>query len=273
MKNLIAIALLLFTIKMNAQDIIKLKNGSEIKGAVIEITSDQVKFKKTQEGPIYTMAKTDIEMITYQNGKQETFTEAKAPATAATTATSTTTAKEDDALEPVKRYGGPRLGFTVLGPGTSNDKMDNLFNRRVNPVITQFGWQFETRIFTLKDGSSGLVEFVPMIGGLEQGLFLPSATGLIGFRTKSGIELGMGPSISLGGASVVFAAGASFKAGKVTFPVNLVFLPSITKTTLPSTNYVYDPATNTSIMTTIPGVTSHSGYRVSLVIGFNSRKD
>ncbi len=269
MKNLIIIiTLFLFSLKVSAQDIIKLKNGSEIKGAVTEITNDQVKFKKTQDGPVYTMDKSDIEMITYQNGKQETF----ATQNPASSPAPSTPVANDEMLDPAKHYGGPRIGFTILGNGTSTEKLNSIWGRKVNPVISQFGWQFESRIFTLNNGSTGLVEFVPMIGGLEQGLFIPSASAMIGFRTAKGFELGMGPTLSLGGSGLVFAAGASYKVGKVTFPINLVFSPSITKTTLPSTQSVYDPTTNQTTYQNIPSITSHSGFRLSLVIGFNSRK-
>jgi hypothetical protein len=159
--------------------------------------------------------------------------------------------------------------MTYLGVGTSREKIAEAFNRGdITPWISQFGWQFETRIFTLDDGACGLVEFVPMIGGLEQGLFLPSASGILGFRTRSGIELGVGPSLSLSGVGLVMAAGASFKVGKVTFPINVVFSPSIRKTTAPSQEY--DPITGNYI--DVPGVTTNSGFRLSLVIGFNSRK-
>jgi hypothetical protein len=64
------------------------------------------------------------------------------------------------------------------------------------------------------------------------------------------------------------AAGASFKVGKVTFPINVVFSPNITKTTADGEEY--DPITNT--YSTVPGVESKSGFRLSLVVGFNSRK-
>ena len=107
-----------------------------------------------------------------------------------------------------------------------------------------------------------------MIGGLEQGLFLPSASGILGFRTRSGVELGVGPNLSLSGVGLVMAVGASFKIGKVTFPMNVVFSPNITKTTADSEEY--DPNTNTYI--TVPGVESKSGFRLSFVMGFNSRK-
>ena len=272
MKNLILIAVLfLVSFKMNAQDVITLKNGTEIKGVITEINSDQVKFKKTPDGPVYSMAKSDIEVITYENGQKETFTVNKTTAVSEPVKTDPSVAEET--LDPAKHYGGPRIGFTVLGEGTSNDRLNNVFNRKVNPVISQFGWQFESRIFTLKDGATGLVEFVPMIGGLEQGLFLPSATAIIGFRAKSGFELGVGPTVSLGGTGIVFAAGASYKVGKVTFPVNLVFCPSIARTTLESTSSYYDYNTQTYVTQTNPSITTHSGFRVSLVVGFNSRKN
>jgi hypothetical protein len=271
MKNLIlVISLFIASFKLNAQDVITLKNGTELNGGVTEVTNDQVKFKKTKDGPIYSIQKSDVTMITYQNGKVEVITEENSQTNNSSTQEPN---KDEEVLDAAKHYRGPRVGFTVLGSGTSNDRLNQTWGRKVNPVISQFGWQFESRIFTLKDGSTGLVEFVPMIGGFEQGLFLPSATGLIGFRGKGGFELGMGPTLSLSGTGIVFAAGGSYKVGKVTFPINVVFSPSIAHTTLPTTQYTYDPTTGQQTTQNIPSITSHSGFRVSLVVGFNSRKN
>src|SRR3954467_9440515 len=104
--------------------------------------------------------------------------------------------------------------------------------------FTQFGWQFEKRLFTLANGVSGVVEFVPLIGGLDMGKFIPSASVLLGARLKNGIEFGAGPNLAIyngpditGGTStsanfgVVFATGFSVKSGKVNFPINIAFVP------------------------------------------------
>jgi hypothetical protein len=230
---------------------------------VSEVSTKIIKFKKSVDGPVYSMNTNDIKSITYLNGTTEFFgNQFKV----------STKPKEDlteEILPPSKRYDGPRIGFTYLQAGTSRDRIAEAFNRGdITPWISQFGWQFETRIFTLADGSCGIVEFVPLIGGLEQGLFLPSLSSLVGFRSRSGVEFGVGPNLSLSGVGLVLAAGASFKVGNVTFPINIVFSPSITKTTLDKEEYDF----NTNTYITIPGVKSSSGFRLSLVVGFNSRK-
>ena len=66
----------------------------------------------------------------------------------------------------------------------------------VNPMITQFGWQFERRLFANKDGLTALTEWVPLISGLEQGVALPSLNWLVGIRTATGAEFGIGPNVT-----------------------------------------------------------------------------
>jgi hypothetical protein len=119
------------------------------------------------------------------------------------------------------------------------DKLKDKFN--ASPTITQFGWQFETRYFTLKSGTSGLVEGVILIGGIEQGLFLPSGSLLIGLRNPNGLEFGFGPNLSLSGVGFVFAGGVTFHSENINFPVNLALVPS------------------------------SDGLRLSLLFGFNAR--
>lgn len=264
MKSIITFTLFFIAIfSVNAQDVMTLKNGAQMNVFVSEVTPSLIKFKKSTDGPMYSMKLVEVNSVTYSNGSTETF-----GAQPKVTITKNDNL-EDDVLSPSKRYGGPRIGFTYLSVGTSRVRIAEAFNRGdITPWISQFGWQFETRIFTLDDGACGLVEFIPMIGGLEQGLFLPSASGILGFRTRSGVELGVGPNLSLSGVGLVMAAGASFKIGKVTFPINVVFSPSIKKTTAPSQEY--NPITMQ--YDEVPGVTTNSGFRLSLIIGFNSRK-
>lgn len=65
------------------------------------------------------------------------------------------------------------------------------------PVITQFGYQWETQY--LSSGNfQALIEFVGLIGGLETGRFVPSLSFMNGFRnSKSGWEIAFGPSFKL----------------------------------------------------------------------------
>ncbi len=131
---------------------------------------------------------------------------------------------------------GPRFGVTYVTADLAR-RLDEEFD--AHPVITQFGWQFETRLFATDTGLSGLTELVPLIGGLEQGLFLPSLSFLVGLRTASGFEVGLGPNASIGGAAYVLAIGATTRYGDLNVPVNF------------ST------------------VLSGEGVRLSLLVGFN----
>ena len=137
--------------------------------------------------------------------------------------------------EPLK-LSGPRFGVTYL-TGELARRLDDEFGAA--SVITQFGWQFETRLFATDTGLSGVTELVPLVGGLEQGLFLPSLSFLVGLRTASGFEVGLGPNASLGGAAYVVAAGLTQRYGELNIPLNL------------------------------SAVLSGEGVRVSFLVGFN----
>jgi hypothetical protein len=62
-------------VTLSAQDIITLKNGDEIKAKVQEIGISDVKYKKFENvtGPTYTIMKTEIFMIKYENGEKDVF--------------------------------------------------------------------------------------------------------------------------------------------------------------------------------------------------------
>ncbi|MBK5278721.1 MAG: hypothetical protein JJE09_07645, partial [Bacteroidia bacterium] len=254
--RLFVIALLAFVSHFCwSQDLITYKNGNEAKGRVIEVTSTEVKFKKEDnpDGPVYSMLKSEIFMIQYANGNKEVFTDKPI--------SKVTDSKEKMALPQYDerlKFSGPRIGFTIIGGGIAADKIRD---RGKTPFITQFGWQFETRIFTLKDGTSGLFEFVPLIGGMEQGMFLPSFSALFGIRGKKGTEFAFGPNLSLTGAGMVLAVGTSFHSENVYFPINLVVVPSVSR--------LEDQYDSNSMYSQEP---TRTGVRVSLLIGFMTRK-
>ena len=58
-----------------AQDIIVMRDGSIVQSKVTEITSSEVKYKKYSnlDGPLYTIDKSTILAINYENGEKETF--------------------------------------------------------------------------------------------------------------------------------------------------------------------------------------------------------
>ncbi len=222
-----------------AQDILVKRNGDELQVKVQEITPLLVKYKRFDnlEGPMISVSKAEVFMIRYENGTKEVLNEAARSAANAPVYQPVQVPQEQQVL----KLSGPRVGFTVLSERYADNIIEE-FGRDINPFITQFGWQFETRIFTLDSGMSGLFEFVPLVGGLEQGKFLPSVSGLIGLRTAKGFEFGVGPNVSLGGAGLVMAIGTNFQSQGINFPVNLAVAPS------------------------------KDGARFSLLFGFNARK-
>jgi hypothetical protein len=120
---------------------------------------------------------------------------------------------------------GPRFGFTWLGGGIV-DTLRSQRNIDVAPVITQFGWQFERQFASLESGPVALNEFIILIGGLDQGVFLPSVSWLVGIRTPGNFELGVGPNANPAGVALAFSGGYTFKAGALAVPLNVALVPS-----------------------------------------------
>lgn len=92
---------------------------------------------------------------------------------------------------------GPRIGFTVL-TGNQADYFSAPLQKGGfdgYPAMFQFGYQLEAQY--LNEGSfQALFEFIPMISGLDQGLFVPSLTLMNGLRNnRNGWEFAFGPTI------------------------------------------------------------------------------
>jgi hypothetical protein len=141
--------------------------------------------------------------------------------------------------EPIS-LSGPRFGTTFLSPGI----VETIKEKRVDvgSFVTQFGWQFENRFRTGEHGLMALNEWVVLVGGLEQGVALPSVSWMVGIRTGTGIEFGVGPNVTPAGVALAAAAGVTFRSGALNVPVNLAIVPS------------------------------KSGVRVSVLTGFNMRR-
>ncbi|MBO0358386.1 hypothetical protein J0X19_10555 [Hymenobacter sp. BT186] len=236
------LTLLLLGLSARAQDVLTKTNGEELNVKVLEITPFDVRYKRTDnpDGPLITIRRADVFMVRYANGTKEMLGPVPPPREAmASSATTGPTVPGDEApaFEEI-HLNGPRLGITVLTGGVAR-KADKEYS--LNPFLTQFGWQFETRIFRMPNGTAGLLEVVPLIGGLEQGKFIPSLNALIGIRGPKGIEFGLGPNVSPAGANIALAVGTSFRSNGINFPVNFAVVPG------------------------------NGGVRFSLLFGFNSR--
>lgn len=100
----------------NGQDIITKKNGEDIQSKVIEITLGEVKYKKwdNQDGPLISIAKSEILMVRYQNGTKDIFNETYSPA-AAKGETENYIAGQKDALQYYRGYKPASNGTLATG--------------------------------------------------------------------------------------------------------------------------------------------------------------
>ncbi len=122
-----------------------------------------------------------------------------------------------------KNLSGPRIGVTFI-PG-DNELYDKIREQNMGRLISQFGWHFEWRITpAVIAGPSFLVEFIPLISGVEYSKFVPSASLVFGIRLVSDYEFGLGPNLGTSGSSLVIAAGKNFNFGGVNIPINFAYV-------------------------------------------------
>ena len=172
----------------------------------------------------------------------------------------------------IEKLSGPRVGITLISQGSSADYLNEGFNFDEDEnngfgntglaFTTQYGWQWETRFTDNDEKFIGIVEWVALVAGLEKGMFLPSASSLVGIRTIKGFECALGPNFSLSGVGLAFAIGYNFKSGNLNIPVNIAFVPGINK------SGKYRDSNYTPIE-----YNYSTGNRISLLVGFNMSKN
>ena len=78
MKNILIVLFCFFLINnLFSQDLIMLKDGSEIKSKVTEVNIEDIKYKKYEnpDGPTYTIPKNKVFLIKYSNGSKDIISE------------------------------------------------------------------------------------------------------------------------------------------------------------------------------------------------------
>ncbi|MEZ4417560.1 MAG: hypothetical protein R3E10_17530 [Gemmatimonadota bacterium] len=123
---------------------------------------------------------------------------------------------------PRQQLAGPRFGFTVF----TGDVADQRQEAGYESLMTQFGWQFETQIVSLESANQALMEWIFLVGGLEQNETNLSLAWITGYRVEGGLEFGVGPNFSVNPkhnsstTSIQVAAGATLPFGEMYVPVN-----------------------------------------------------
>lgn len=108
LQSLFVLVCVLVVQTISAQDVITLKTGEDINVKVLEVGSNDVKYKKSDnpDGPSYTLLKSEVFMIKYQNGSKDVFNTTAAPTPEpATSAPAPTTADTKKEVETgIKNY-------------------------------------------------------------------------------------------------------------------------------------------------------------------------
>jgi hypothetical protein len=69
------IAIIALSFSAFSQDVITKKSGEDVQSKILEVNQTEVKFKKfdNREGPTFTILKSDVLMIRYENGTKDIF--------------------------------------------------------------------------------------------------------------------------------------------------------------------------------------------------------
>lgn len=129
-----------------------------------------------------------------------------------------------------RNMSGPRFGLTYVM--IKEELKESLPPGEFHRVISQFGWHFEHQITPEGGGPQFIIQFVPMVAGVEHGFFIPNATVAVGIRLPGGLEAGMGPNIQLPknldpegrvSSALLVAVGKTFDYGGVSIPLNIAY--------------------------------------------------
>lgn len=133
MKNFISIicALIISIGYARAQDIIICRNGDEIESKILKISKTEIEYKKwsNQDGPTYTLEKSEVFMIKYPNGDKDLFKE--------------TPAKQDDANKKTTTEGNEEETEEYSQPIVATAAADNAeliaqYNADISGILNEY---------------------------------------------------------------------------------------------------------------------------------------
>ena len=150
MKKVLLVALstlFLTSITGWSQDIITLKSGEDVKAKILEVNPTEIKYKRfdNQQGPTFTTRRSDILMITYENGQRDIIS-----------TTSGILSAEDDRIwasnpeqlkrgmkyKELKRYYDPNDYYSMPGDQYSTTRcLWNLLLPGLGQMTMEEGWR------------------------------------------------------------------------------------------------------------------------------------
>jgi len=100
-----------------SQDIIFFQNGDELNAKVLEIGTNEIKYKRFDnlEGPVFTINKSDVFMIKYKNGTKDVFTNVNKNTNSEKNEESVMATYADGQQDAIKYYKNYTSAQTVTG--------------------------------------------------------------------------------------------------------------------------------------------------------------
>ena len=134
-----------------SQDVITKKTGEDIQAKVIEVGNTEIKFRKSQDGPVYFLAKSEILMIRYSDGTKDLFDEFIAE--------EKVTYRTENSMTPIRNswYSRGFIGFSIGPSFPVGDFASHSFNNEEAGFATtglnlniNFSYKFSNNIgFTM----------------------------------------------------------------------------------------------------------------------------
>ena len=243
-----------------AQDIIVMRDGSIVQSKVTEITSSEVKYKKYSnlDGPLYTIDKSTILAINYENGEKETFSAEEQ----LTTISTTPEAMSDEVSEEAKqrnreaiqqinstipeatKYAGKKVTKLYCALGVSedsyilNDDIELLISTTTHPNYGHDGNGFNSIYVKIKNDTKKML-YVDLgntffiSGGATTVYYVPMTTS-VGKTTSTGVgvntgavanALGVGGSLGKLASGVTVGGGGSSSTVSVTYSQRVIAIP------------------------------------------------
>ena len=196
-----------------AQDVITLKNGDEIQALVQEVGDVEVKYKKLENptGPNYTLKKSEVFMIKYENGSRDVFVnDATNTQTTDTPATTTTTLSPTTNRQSLQsQTSTPLEPLSVRGSRVYDSKGKELSRYELESVLNNVPEALRTYRSGRSLVTTGTV--ISYTGGFIIGFHLGRV--LIDDERKiNGLVLGVGGGLSVVGIIMGSAGGSKSKA-------------------------------------------------------------
>ncbi len=138
---------------------------------------------------------------------------------------------------PTRFFFGPCVGVgsVILSGDTFNSNMQSLYpaDKTYCPIFTEMGVQADEIVPLGNSKSSLAFHEIFLLGGLDQGMPMPTLDILFGYYSAAGFEIGLGPHFAVMApdgtvklsASVAYSIGWSVHLGGILMPIKLAFIP------------------------------------------------